>query len=271
MLSLFKSGFSCHLVMSSSQSETLSQIIRVYRNTRMGDHLTAVFCYYLCKNLRLITARISVKGSSLLKILILILVCCAMADPGFPVGGVDPLGGCEPPTRVLFGQNVCENKRIGSSSGACAGHDPPRSANAVYVNDCIKTLWPTRTVYCDLPFIFTFKWEIFSCTYLAGAQQRRLVMVYNTGFTAEFNGRMNTAIQAETCGGIFAPTSAPNPIRIIGTCGEIRLLGMKEAKKKVQPEKKHASQGNTVIYLGSGFLSRKDCCNSLNKLYVTQV
>ena len=26
-----------------------------------------------------------------------------------------------------------------------------------------------------------------------------------------------------------------------------------------------------VIYLGSGFLSRKDCCNSLNKLYVTQV
>ena len=33
----------------------------------------------------------------------------------------------------------------------------------------------------------------------------------------------------------------------------------------------HICKTITVIYLGSGFLSRKDCCNSLNKLYVTQV
>ena len=39
-----------------------------------------------------------------------------MADPGFPVGG----GGS--PTRVLFGENVCENERIGSRRGACTQH-----------------------------------------------------------------------------------------------------------------------------------------------------
>ena len=46
----------------------------------------------------------------------------AVADPGFPVGGVDRLGGCGPPTRVLFGENVCKNERIGSrrGGGACA-------------------------------------------------------------------------------------------------------------------------------------------------------
>ena len=32
----------------------------------------------------------------------------AVADPGFPVGGG---GGRQPPTRILFGKNVCENKR----------------------------------------------------------------------------------------------------------------------------------------------------------------
>ena len=48
--------------------------------------------------------------------------------PGFPVGGADPLGGCRPPTQVLFSENVCENKRTGSSRG-CAPGTPPRSAN----------------------------------------------------------------------------------------------------------------------------------------------
>ena len=42
----------------------------------------------------------------------------AVAHPGFPEGGVrgwvDPLGGRRPPTRVLFGENVCENERIRS-------------------------------------------------------------------------------------------------------------------------------------------------------------
>ena len=28
-----------------------------------------------------------------------------------------PLGGHEPPTQVLFGENVCENERIGSHRG----------------------------------------------------------------------------------------------------------------------------------------------------------
>ena len=47
-----------------------------------------------------------------------------VADPGFPVGGggADPLGGGRrPPTRVLFGKNVCENERIGIG----APLDPP--------------------------------------------------------------------------------------------------------------------------------------------------
>ena len=48
----------------------------------------------------------------------------AVADPGFPIGSVDPLGGrvdllwgCGPPMQVLFGENVCENERIGSCRG----------------------------------------------------------------------------------------------------------------------------------------------------------
>ena len=42
-------------------------------------------------------------------------------------------------------------------------------------------------------------------------------IVYKSGLTAEFNGKMNTAIHADTCGGILAPPSAANPIKIIGT------------------------------------------------------
>ena len=37
--------------------------------------------------------------------------------------------GRRPPTWVLFGENVCGNKRIGSRRGVCAGHAPSRSAN----------------------------------------------------------------------------------------------------------------------------------------------
>ena len=51
-----------------------------------------------------------------------------VAGPGFPVEGVDPLGGRGPPTWALFGKNVCENERIGFRRGGCAG-TPPRSAN----------------------------------------------------------------------------------------------------------------------------------------------
>ena len=35
----------------------------------------------------------------------------AVADPGFPVGGRQPIGGHQPPTHTLFGKNVCENER----------------------------------------------------------------------------------------------------------------------------------------------------------------
>ena len=38
-------------------------------------------------------------------------------DLGFPVGGVDPFWGHGPPMRALFGENVCENERIGSHRG----------------------------------------------------------------------------------------------------------------------------------------------------------
>ena len=53
-----------------------------------------------------------------------------MTDPGFPVGDVDPLGGCRPPMRALLGENVCENERIGSHTGGMR-RAPPRSANAL--------------------------------------------------------------------------------------------------------------------------------------------
>ena len=43
----------------------------------------------------------------------------AVADPGFPIagGGHAPIGGHGPPTWALFGENVCENERIGSHRG----------------------------------------------------------------------------------------------------------------------------------------------------------
>ena len=52
---------------------------------------------------------------------------CSVVDPGFPTGGVGPLGVRRPPTQVLFGENVCENERIGSRRGVRrARHlDPP--------------------------------------------------------------------------------------------------------------------------------------------------
>ena len=60
-----------------------------------------------------------------------------MADPGFPLGGgVEPLGGRGPPTWALFGENVCENQRIGSRRGWRAPGTlppPPRSANVVEI------------------------------------------------------------------------------------------------------------------------------------------
>ena len=44
-----------------------------------------------------------------------------MADPGFPVGGVDPLKGRGPPTQALFGENVvyAKMKELGPVGGVC--------------------------------------------------------------------------------------------------------------------------------------------------------
>ena len=53
----------------------------------------------------------------------------AVADLGFPIGGVDQLGVCGPLMQALVSKNVCENKRIGSCRGHAPGTPPPRSAN----------------------------------------------------------------------------------------------------------------------------------------------
>ena len=39
-------------------------------------------------------------------------------------GGVHPLGGRGPPMWVLFGENICENERIGSHRGRVPGTSP---------------------------------------------------------------------------------------------------------------------------------------------------
>ena len=50
----------------------------------------------------------------------------SVADPGFPVGAAcTHEGGCGPPTRVLFTENVCKNERIGSHRGGRAPGTPP--------------------------------------------------------------------------------------------------------------------------------------------------
>ena len=38
--------------------------------------------------------------------------------------GRGPVRGRGPPMRVLFSENVCENERIASRRGVCAGHGP---------------------------------------------------------------------------------------------------------------------------------------------------
>ena len=54
----------------------------------------------------------------------------AGADPGFPVGGPwTRLGRRGPLTWVLFGENVCENERIGSRRGHGPENFVCRSAN----------------------------------------------------------------------------------------------------------------------------------------------
>ena len=53
-----------------------------------------------------------------------------VADPGFPYGGVHPLGGAWTSNTALFSENICKNERIRSHRGRRAPGTPPRSANA---------------------------------------------------------------------------------------------------------------------------------------------
>ena len=54
----------------------------------------------------------------------------AVADPGFPVGGVDLVGGRELPRQLCLENFVCQNERISTLRGGRApGTLPSRSAN----------------------------------------------------------------------------------------------------------------------------------------------
>ena len=52
------------------------------------------------------------------------LTQCTVADPGFPVGGVDLMGGRGPRGGYGYENFVCQNERIWTRRGACAGHAP---------------------------------------------------------------------------------------------------------------------------------------------------
>ena len=54
-----------------------------------------------------------------------------MADPGFPVGGTDLVGGCQIPRWLHFENFVCQNKRIWTLRGHALAV-PPGSANGIY-------------------------------------------------------------------------------------------------------------------------------------------
>ena len=59
-------------------------------------------------------------------VLLFILLSISVADPGFSIGGCAPVrGGRGPPMWALFGENVCENERIGSHRGGMHWAHPP--------------------------------------------------------------------------------------------------------------------------------------------------
>ena len=70
------------------------------------------------------------------------------ADPGFPVGGAwTHFGGRGPPMWVLFGENVCQNERIGSHGGCAPENLVCRSANGCQRQWCLYN-WYVVTVTC---------------------------------------------------------------------------------------------------------------------------
>ena len=73
-----------------------------------------------------------------------------MEDPGFSVVGLHPLGGRGPLTWALFGENVCENKRIGSHRGRAQGTpplDPPMH------NKCLYELVQTEQIHVKVKLL----------------------------------------------------------------------------------------------------------------------
>ena len=60
-----------------------------------------------------------------------------VADPGFPVGGVDLVGGRGLPRWLHFIKFVCQNERIGSFRGARAGCAP-------WIRQCFLALIATK-------------------------------------------------------------------------------------------------------------------------------
>ena len=70
------------------------------------------------------------------------ITCESVTDPGFPVGGVDPLGGVD----LLFGENVCENERIGSRRGVPGM--PPRSASVNGIKYLLHDISDEKIALC---------------------------------------------------------------------------------------------------------------------------
>ena len=62
-----------------------------------------------------------------------------------------PIGGCGPPMRVLFGENVCKNERIGSHRGWHLPSRPPIFTNGSYLlaNTFDSSLQTLTTKACN--------------------------------------------------------------------------------------------------------------------------
>ena len=69
-----------------------------------------------------------------------------MADLGFPVGG-----GCVDLRHGHFSMKMyAKMKELGPMGGACAGHAPPRSANAVTSYTCRASSRVVFSLMCSL-------------------------------------------------------------------------------------------------------------------------
>ena len=78
-----------------------------------------------------------------------------MADPGFPVGGMDPLGGVDPQRRCFSAKMYVKTKELDPAGGVHL--HAPRSANANYIKQQLK-------------YIFIFGRTPSFCTYRYGTR-----------------------------------------------------------------------------------------------------